>query len=137
MQSEISYDTPVGKGAIPLMSLESVFRSLLLNPGIKTLWGHNPMKKIKKEGSGKMFNTTLIALQGFHPRRFVLTYYLNWYYVIIAIQRRDGQGGQVRAPPSSYQCFVFHSIRVKGILQSRKENVVYHPGSARLIVWSE
>ena len=77
MQSEISYDTPVGKGAIPLMILESVFRSLLLNPGIKTLWGHNPMKKIKKEGSGKMFNTTLIALQGFHPRRFVLTYYLN------------------------------------------------------------
>jgi len=38
MQSEISYDTPVGKGAIPLMILESVFRSLLLNPGIKTLW---------------------------------------------------------------------------------------------------
>jgi hypothetical protein len=37
-------------------------------------------------------------------------------------QRRGGMGGQARSPPSSYQCFVFHSI-VNGILQSQKINV--------------
>jgi len=62
-----------------------------------------------------MLNTTLIVHQGFHPRCFVLTkkirYLLNRYYVIIA-KCRGGLGGQVRAPPSSYQCFVFH-IREK------------------------
>jgi hypothetical protein len=46
-------------------------------------------------------------------------------------QRRGGMGGQARSPPSSYQCFVFHSI-VNGIPRSPKINVsLVCPGVGR------
>jgi hypothetical protein len=74
-----------------------------------------------------MFSKNLNAQQGFSPAALAppkLRYHLNRYYIIIALERRGGEGEQVLSPPSPYLCFLFFLL-IKGILQSLSLDVMH------------
>ena len=69
-----------------------------------------------------MIKNRVDAHRGFTPASVVpqMRQIPNREYVIIA-QSRGGMRGQVPFPPSSYPCFVFHSI-TKTFLQSLRRD---------------